>query len=110
MKSYHILCVTYSGVDVVALGSRAELSAASAVMSCGVWWFEFIPSDASSVDLHPTEPWVLASLFSGQLYIWNVQTQTLVKSVEVAELPGTVLVQCLLSDSMMQCSVLLHTP
>ena len=32
-----------------------------------------------SVDLHPTEPWVLASLFSGQLYIWHVNTQSVVK-------------------------------
>lgn len=40
-----------------------------------------------SVDLHPTEPWILASLYSGTVYIWNYQSQTLVKSFEVSELP-----------------------
>ncbi|KAH9325677.1 hypothetical protein KI387_005855, partial [Taxus chinensis] len=40
-----------------------------------------------SVDLHPTEPWVLASLYSGSIYVWNYQSQTLAKSFEVTELP-----------------------
>ncbi|KAL3633027.1 hypothetical protein CASFOL_026011 [Castilleja foliolosa] len=40
-----------------------------------------------SVDLHPTEPWILASLYSGTVGIWNYQTQTMVKSFEVTELP-----------------------
>ncbi|XP_018492767.2 coatomer subunit beta'-3 isoform X1 [Raphanus sativus] len=40
-----------------------------------------------SVDLHPTEPWILASLYSGTLCIWNYQTQTITKSFEVTELP-----------------------
>jgi WD40 repeat protein len=40
-----------------------------------------------SVDLHPTEPWILASLYSGTLCIWNYQTQTMVKSFDVTELP-----------------------
>uniref|UniRef100_A0A0D6QYI2 Coatomer subunit beta' n=1 Tax=Araucaria cunninghamii TaxID=56994 RepID=A0A0D6QYI2_ARACU len=40
-----------------------------------------------SVDLHPTEPWVLASLYSGGVYVWNYQSQTLAKSFEVTELP-----------------------
>ncbi|KAL3840909.1 hypothetical protein ACJIZ3_025500 [Penstemon smallii] len=40
-----------------------------------------------SVDLHPTEPWILASLYSGTVCIWNYQTQTMVKSFEVTELP-----------------------
>ncbi|KAL0425061.1 UNVERIFIED_CONTAM: Coatomer subunit beta'-2, partial [Sesamum radiatum] len=40
-----------------------------------------------SVDLHPTEPWILASLYSGTLCIWNYQTQAMVKSFEVTELP-----------------------
>ncbi|KAL5554399.1 hypothetical protein UlMin_041800 [Ulmus minor] len=30
---------------------------------------------AKSVDLHPTEPWILASLYSGTVYIWNYQSQ-----------------------------------
>ncbi|KAG6382288.1 hypothetical protein SASPL_158048 [Salvia splendens] len=40
-----------------------------------------------SVDLHPTEPWILASLYSGTLCIWDYQTQTMVKSFEVTEQP-----------------------
>ncbi|KMZ59957.1 Coatomer subunit beta'-1 [Zostera marina] len=40
-----------------------------------------------SVDLHPTEPWILASLYSGTVCIWNYQTQTMAKSFEVTELP-----------------------
>ncbi|KAL1199366.1 Coatomer subunit beta'-1 [Cardamine amara subsp. amara] len=40
-----------------------------------------------SVDLHPTEPWILASLYSGTVCIWNYQTQTMVKSFDVTELP-----------------------
>ncbi|XP_022948530.1 coatomer subunit beta'-2-like [Cucurbita moschata] len=40
-----------------------------------------------SVDLHPTEPWILASLYSGTVCIWNYQSQIMVKSFEVTELP-----------------------
>ncbi|KAG2186148.1 hypothetical protein INT43_002586 [Umbelopsis isabellina] len=40
-----------------------------------------------SVDFHPTEPWVLASLYNGNVYIWNYETQALVKTFEVADVP-----------------------
>ncbi|GMH15955.1 hypothetical protein Nepgr_017796 [Nepenthes gracilis] len=40
-----------------------------------------------SVDLHPTEPWILASLYSGTVVIWNYQSQIMTKSFEVSELP-----------------------
>lgn len=40
-----------------------------------------------SLDMHPTEPWALASLYSGQVYIWNYETQAQVKTFEVADLP-----------------------
>ncbi|KAJ1934216.1 Coatomer subunit beta', partial [Linderina pennispora] len=40
-----------------------------------------------SLDMHPSEPWVLASLYSGQVYIWNYETQTQVKTFEVCDLP-----------------------
>ncbi|XP_019248066.1 PREDICTED: coatomer subunit beta'-2-like [Nicotiana attenuata] len=40
-----------------------------------------------AVDLHPTEPWILASLYSGTLCIWNYQTQAMAQSFEVTELP-----------------------
>ncbi|KAK1397697.1 hypothetical protein POM88_007560 [Heracleum sosnowskyi] len=36
-----------------------------------------------SVDLHPTEPWILASLYSGTVCIWNYQSQTMSKSFEI---------------------------
>ncbi|KAL9272693.1 Coatomer subunit beta'-1-like protein [Drosera capensis] len=40
-----------------------------------------------SVDLHPTEPWILVSLYSGTVVIWNYQSQMMAKSFEVSELP-----------------------
>ncbi|KAL3366453.1 hypothetical protein AABB24_011235 [Solanum stoloniferum] len=40
-----------------------------------------------AVDLHPTEPWILTSLYSGTICIWNYQTQTMAQSFEVTELP-----------------------
>jgi len=40
-----------------------------------------------SVDLHPTEPWVLSSLFNGNVLIWDYKTETAVKSFEVTNLP-----------------------
>mmetsp|Transcript_30178 Transcript_30178/g.49199 ORF Transcript_30178/g.49199 Transcript_30178/m.49199 type:complete len:985 (+) Transcript_30178:92-3046(+) len=38
-------------------------------------------------DIHPTEPWVLSALYSGHVFIWNYETQALVKSFEVCDLP-----------------------
>ncbi|XP_070562089.1 coatomer subunit beta'-like [Ptychodera flava] len=40
-----------------------------------------------SVDLHPSEPWMLASLYNGNVHVWNHESQTLVKSFEVCDLP-----------------------
>jgi len=40
-----------------------------------------------SVDIHPTEPWLLASLYNGNVYIWNYKTETLVKSFEISQYP-----------------------
>uniref|UniRef100_A0AC35TLA9 Coatomer subunit beta' n=1 Tax=Rhabditophanes sp. KR3021 TaxID=114890 RepID=A0AC35TLA9_9BILA len=39
------------------------------------------------VDLHPTEPWALVCLYNGHAHIWNYETQILVKSIEVSDLP-----------------------
>nr|XP_018896635.1 PREDICTED: coatomer subunit beta' [Bemisia tabaci] len=39
------------------------------------------------VDLHPTEPWMLASLYNGNAHVWNHETQQLVKTFEVCDLP-----------------------
>ncbi|XP_046850429.1 coatomer subunit beta'-like [Xenia sp. Carnegie-2017] len=40
-----------------------------------------------SVDLHPSEPWMLASLYNGNVHIWNIDSQTLIKTFEVTDLP-----------------------
>jgi coatomer subunit beta' len=40
-----------------------------------------------SVDFHPTKPWVLASLHTGKVCIWNYQSQAIEKSIDVTESP-----------------------
>ncbi|XP_035010282.2 coatomer subunit beta'-like [Hippoglossus stenolepis] len=40
-----------------------------------------------SVDLHPTEPWMVVSLYSGAVVVWNHDTQTMVKTFELCDLP-----------------------
>ncbi|GMH14266.1 hypothetical protein Nepgr_016107 [Nepenthes gracilis] len=40
-----------------------------------------------SVDVHPTEPWILTSMHSGRLSIWNYESKALINSIEVTELP-----------------------
>ncbi|KAF7654081.1 hypothetical protein LDENG_00074710 [Lucifuga dentata] len=40
-----------------------------------------------SVDLHPTEPWMVISLYSGSVVVWNHETQMLVKTFELCDLP-----------------------
>ncbi|XP_050414492.1 coatomer subunit beta' isoform X1 [Patella vulgata] len=40
-----------------------------------------------SVDLHPSEPWMLASLYNGNVHVWNYESQQLIKSFEVCDLP-----------------------
>ncbi|GJZ96214.1 coatomer subunit beta'-3-like protein, partial [Tanacetum coccineum] len=40
-----------------------------------------------SIDLHPTEPWVLIGLYSGNVNIWNYHTQVTEKSFEIAKSP-----------------------
>jgi|TARA_B110000091_G_scaffold210169_1_gene252587 coatomer subunit beta' len=37
------------------------------------------------IDVHSTEPWILTALYSGRLFIWNYETETLVKSFDVVE-------------------------
>ena len=39
------------------------------------------------VEIHPTEPWILTNLYSGNVAIWDYESNTLVKSFEVTELP-----------------------
>lgn len=41
-----------------------------------------------SVDIYPAEnPWVLAALYNGNVYIWDYSTNTLAKSFELCEVP-----------------------
>lgn len=39
------------------------------------------------MDLHQTDPWVLAALYSGNVMIWDYESGSLAKSFEVSELP-----------------------
>ena len=50
------------------------------------------------VDVHPTEPWMLASLYNGNVHVWNYESQTLVKTFEVTDLPGRIF-DCLRASS-----------
>ncbi|EKE40970.1 hypothetical protein ENUP19_0154G0009 [Entamoeba nuttalli] len=39
------------------------------------------------VDFHPKEPWVLAALHTGTIYILNYQTKSIVKTVDIGDKP-----------------------
>lgn len=39
------------------------------------------------IDFHPTEPWILTTLYSGHVYIWSYETQSIVKTFELADVP-----------------------
>ena len=39
------------------------------------------------VDLHPTEQWILISLYDGKVHIWHYETQQLLKTFEVNDGP-----------------------
>ncbi|KAG5948270.1 hypothetical protein E4U53_006326 [Claviceps sorghi] len=39
------------------------------------------------VDFHPQEPWILTTLYSGQVYIWSYETQQTIKTFELTEVP-----------------------
>ncbi|CAH8625212.1 unnamed protein product [Heterobilharzia americana] len=40
-----------------------------------------------SVDLHPTEPWICAALYNGNVHIWSIEAQQLIKTLEVCASP-----------------------
>ncbi|CAG9808919.1 unnamed protein product [Chironomus riparius] len=40
-----------------------------------------------SVDLHPTEPWMLCALYNGHVHVMNYENQQMVKDFEVCDLP-----------------------
>ncbi|SMN19022.1 similar to Saccharomyces cerevisiae YGL137W SEC27 Essential beta'-coat protein of the COPI coatomer, involved in ER-to-Golgi and Golgi-to-ER transport [Maudiozyma saulgeensis] len=39
------------------------------------------------IDFHPKEPWVLTTLYTGQVEIWNYETKQEVRSIQVTETP-----------------------
>lgn len=39
------------------------------------------------IDFHPTEPWVLITLYNGKVEIWSYATNTLVKLIQVTDSP-----------------------
>ncbi|CCX29585.1 coatomer WD associated region-domain-containing protein [Pyronema domesticum] len=48
----------------------------------------FARSDrVKGIDFHPTEPWVLCTLYSGHVYIWSYVTQSIVKQFEICDVP-----------------------
>lgn len=40
-----------------------------------------------SLDIHPTEPWILVSLYTGTVQRWNYQSQTVEKNYQVSQSP-----------------------
>ncbi|KAI9888137.1 MAG: hypothetical protein M1823_000072 [Watsoniomyces obsoletus] len=39
------------------------------------------------IDFHPSEPWILTTLYSGNVNIWSYETQAIVKSFELTDVP-----------------------
>ncbi|KAH8880251.1 putative coatomer subunit beta [Thozetella sp. PMI_491] len=39
------------------------------------------------IDFHPTEPWILTTLYSGHVHIWSFETQQIVKTFELTDVP-----------------------
>jgi coatomer subunit beta' len=39
------------------------------------------------IDFHPTEPWVLTTLYSGHVHIWSYETGTTIKTFELTDVP-----------------------
>ncbi|TKA74339.1 hypothetical protein B0A49_02934 [Cryomyces minteri] len=39
------------------------------------------------IDFHPTEPWILTTLYSGHVYIWSYETQAVIKTFELTDVP-----------------------
>lgn len=39
------------------------------------------------IDFHPTEPWILTTLYNGKIEIWSYVTNTLIKLIQVTDLP-----------------------
>lgn len=39
------------------------------------------------IDFHPTEPWILTTLYNGKVEIWSYATNSIVKSIQVTDSP-----------------------
>ncbi|KAG9244405.1 coatomer WD associated region-domain-containing protein [Calycina marina] len=39
------------------------------------------------IDFHPIEPWILTTLYNGHVYIWSYETQAIVKTFELTDVP-----------------------
>ncbi|KAH6611895.1 coatomer WD associated region-domain-containing protein [Boeremia exigua] len=39
------------------------------------------------IDFHPTEPWILTTLYSGHVHIWSYISQSIVKTFELTDVP-----------------------
>lgn len=39
------------------------------------------------IDFHPTEPWILTTLYSGHANIWSYETQAIIKTFELTDVP-----------------------
>ncbi|OCK85984.1 Coatomer, beta' subunit [Lepidopterella palustris CBS 459.81] len=39
------------------------------------------------IDFHPTEPWILTTLYSGHAHIWSYESQSIVKTFELTDVP-----------------------
>ncbi|KAK5150171.1 Coatomer subunit beta' [Recurvomyces mirabilis] len=39
------------------------------------------------IDFHPVEPWILTTLYSGHVYIWSYETQSIIKTFELTDVP-----------------------
>ncbi|ODQ67226.1 Coatomer, beta' subunit [Nadsonia fulvescens var. elongata DSM 6958] len=40
------------------------------------------------IDFHPTEPWVLTTLYSGKAQIWSFETNSLIKTIDISDVPA----------------------
>ena len=56
--------------------------------------FSAISDRVKSVEIHPTEPWILAALFDGHVNIWNYATQVSLFLSLFSQLSGKLFANC----------------
>ncbi|KAK6912098.1 WD40 repeat, partial [Dillenia turbinata] len=69
--------------------SEIRNSAATQLVEVSLKMNEFTKRSerVKSVDFHPTEPWILTSLYSGNVHIWNYRLEKIERSFEVTQSP-----------------------